>query len=825
VRAAFLLVCSLLPVTAAAQIAPCPDADSRPPATDAPLYRCADIVLHPINEAMVDPLTYAARLEARWSRPSEQVWMPYDEAALRADFRRLWDTGFLEDLSIEVIDEPYANGVMGKHVIFHLEERSRLKAVSYEPAGDEGSLKVDISKIEEALKDQNVQLKLDAFVDAVSIGRAARLIRELYANEGYGDALVVPERTSLPDGPKLVAVTFRITPGPRWRIREVVFDGNVTYSDATLRRQLKDNRARPWWLPFLGADAYRASRFPDDADRLREFYQNRGFPLVQVGAPQGEPLGEAGDAETRWVRLRVPLDEGARHRVGAVSVTGSTAVPDDAVRQLFGVKAGDAYSIAAIRKGLDRLREVYGALGYWQWSPDIDQEPRDTEAGEPLAAPVMDVTLGIDEGPRYFVNRINFTGNTKTRDAVMRREMLIGEGGVFSAEALAMSLRRMNQLGFLKPIERDSENVVVTPASGFDDRVDVTVKVEEENKNQMAFGAGVSQQSGFFGQLSFQTSNFIGRGETVSVSAQRGSLQSSYDLSLSSPYLLGRPITGGVQLFSRKTDYFLSSGVLGYSEVRAGVSLTAGFFVAPFTRLFLTATREQVETAVLDSLKEADASVLAGTPLFNTSLDEGKHQESRVSPSLVYNTVDNPSRPRNGLRLTGSADVALPVLGGAVEYLRPEVEAVVYRPVTARTALGVRAQMGWLFSRESASELPYYRRYFLGGEYELRGTELRSVGPLDDAGRAMGGTRSVLFNVEYYLDLGPVRTLAFHDAGQAFAESQPLTLRRLRTSSGVEARFTMPMLNIPIRVIYAWNFYRDSFQPGRTLKFGVGTTF
>jgi outer membrane protein insertion porin family len=232
-----------------------------------------------------------------------------------------------------------------------------------------------------------------------------------------------------------------------------------------------------------------------------------------------------------------------------------------------------------------------------------------------------------------------------------------------------------------------------------------------------------------------------------------------------------------------------------------------------------------VDTAVLDELKQADASTLAGTPLFNGGFDEGKHQEARLSPSLVYNTVDNPNRPRRGLRLTGSADVALPILGGTLEYLRPEAEAVVFLPHTARTALGVRAQMGWLFSRQPASELPYYRRYFLGGEYELRGTELRSVGPLDDAGRAVGGTRSVLFNAEYYLDIGPVRALAFHDAGQAFAESQPLTLRRLRTSSGVEARFTMPMLNIPVRVIYAWNFYRDSFQPDRTLKFGIGTTF
>lgn len=823
-RVVLLAACVLIPALASAQVAPCPDLDSEPPLASPVLYRCAEIVLHPVNETMLEPMTYGRRLQASWSRPSAQHWAPYDEAAIRDDFRRLWDTGFLDNLWVEVIDEPYRNGVMGKHVVFHLEERARLKLVDYALRDDTQRMPVSISTIEEALAQREISLKLDAFIDQTTIARASAIVRELYANEGFGDAIVESERRALDSGTKLLALTFRITPGPRSRIRDIVFDGNETFSDAVLRRQLKDNRVHRW-LPFLGDDTYRPSKFPDDADRLREFYQRRGFPLVQIGQPQVERLdAEPGD-DVRWVRLRVPLDEGGRHLFGKVDITGATTVPIDAVRRIFDVTSGEPYSVETIRQGLERLREIYGALGFWRWSPEIDQQPAEPSTTEPAAAPVMDVSLAIDEGRRFFINRVSFAGNSTTHDSVLRRELMILEGGVFSSEALKTSLRRINQLGFIEPIDVEGEDVTVTAAPGIEDRVDVAIKVREQNRNQFTFGAGVSQLSGFFGQLAFQTGNFLGRGETLSVSAQRGSMATAYDVSVSSPYLFGRPISGGLQVFSRKNDYYMTNGALGYSEVRSGVAATGGRFVAPFTRLYLTLTRERVHTEVLDSLKDADPGDLLGTPLFNAAFDEGVHQESRLAPSLVYNTVDRPDRPRRGLRLTGKSDLAVRVLGGTVEYVRPEVEAIVYVPHTSRTALGFRGSMGWLMSRAGTETLPYYRRYFLGGETDIRGTELRSVGPLDTEGRAVGGTRSVLFNLEYYLDIGPVRALAFHDAGQAYAEGNAIDLRRLRTSTGVEARFLVPMINVPMRVIYAWNFYRDTFQAPHTFKFGVGTTF
>ena len=178
------------------------------------------------------------------------------------------------------------------------------------------------------------------------------------------------------------------------------------------------------------------------------------------------------------------------------------------------------------------------------------------------------------------------------------------------------------------------------------------------------------------------------------------------------------------------------------------------------------------------------------------------------------------------MRLTGSATFAGGWLGGSVNYLRPEAEAVIYRPHFSRTALGLRGQVGWIRPFGETRLLPYYQRFFLGGETQIRGVNVRTVGPVDESNRAIGGNKFVLFNAEYYVDIGgPLRFLLFYDAGQSFLEGQNLNLRNLRTSTGAELRFIMPVLNVPFRLIYAFNLSRDAFQPPRTFKFAVGTTF
>jgi outer membrane protein insertion porin family len=759
----------------------------------------------------VDAQTYLYYIQFRASEPSRGRWVAYDadaERTLLADFRRLWDTGFLDDLSIEAIDYQFDNGAPGKLIVFRLDERRRLKIVDYD-----GLSQIARTDINDRLKERGIDLRLDSFVDDGQLRRVTTVIKELYAEKGYRDTSVTSAILPLDSASKIARVVFTIVEGPRLAIRDVEFIGNRVFSDEVLARKLKSNKARGLLTLISGGGTYQEDKFADDAQAIVEHYRNHGYIQAEVGTPELRMLDVSADGGTRWVQLRIHVDEGQPFAVGEFTIAGNTVVRSEALQPLFRLAPGDVYDEARVRKGLERARELYGAGGYFEFTAFPDLKPRD---GAPT--PTVDVTLRVTEGKQYFIGRIEFAGNSHTRDSVIRREIGLVEGGVFNTEALKYSVRRINQLGYFKPI--DEKALQVERAPGSEDKVNVKVTVEEQNRNQLTFGAGASQYEGFFANFSYTTSNFLGRGESVTASLQTGTRSRNYQLSFSEPFLFGRAVTAGGSAYSRKIDYALTSSTIDYSEVRSGFNLTSGLPWKRFSRLFLTYGYEIVDNAMTAELRKSLNT--STTPFL---MEDGRFVESSITPSFVHNTVDNPYAPRSGKRLTMSYQYAGAALGGTSHFARPEIEGVLYVPLTTRMSVGLRANGGtiWNFG---GGELPYYRRYFLGGETQIRGVDVRTVGPLNDNNAALGGTSFVLFNAEYYVDILPqVRALAFHDAGQAYAEGQSIDLRQLRTSSGFELRVTLPVINVPFRLIYAWNLYRDTFQPARGFRFAVGTTF
>ena len=616
----------------------------------------------------------------------------------------------------------------------------------------------------------------------------------------------------------------------------------------------------------LGSGTYKEEKFEEDADRVVEYYRDRGYIGVRVGQPDLKILEDSRDQKTRWVQLRIPITEGKRYRVGKIDFEGNKVVTGEALRPLFKLADGDVYSEKVIRKGFEKAKEVYGGGGYMEFTGYPDLKPRDlpemtngagaaagpspapAPAQAPDGPPIVDVTLRIQEGKQYFVNRITFVGNTTTRDPVIRREVRLLESGIFNTEALKFSIKRLNQLGYFKPLEGEAISVDKTP--GADNKVDVKLKFEEQNRNQLTFGAGVSQYDGFFGQLSFQTSNFLGRGETFTVSAQQGSRATNYQLAFSEPFLFNRPQTAGVDLFIRELEY-----VGLYTQKSRGGNLVYGFQVQDFARMFINYSYEHIR---VEDLNPAffNPLVLAGNPLLADSLligEGGKRTISKIGPSYVYNTVDHPIFPTAGRRFTLSTDFA--GIGGNTNYINPRAEAIVYIPHTRRTSIGFRAAGEYIKPFASTTVLPIFNKIFLGGEYSIRGFDIRSVSPRDPfSGVQIGGNKSLLFNGEYLINIaGPVRLVLFFDAGQVrdigdpFAWKEPITeqfrqgelvppifvdsgvLRNplsgvvrpietrtigeayaFKTSTGAEIRFFMPVLNVPFRLIFAMNPSREN---------------
>lgn len=816
-----------------------------PPAGSEPIVRFIEIAFPTQgNVSVIDPQTYLYYIQTQPSRSADGVWSPYKEETVLEDFKRLWATNFLDNLWIDVKDEPYDNGVIGKRIIYNMEERQRVKIVDYT-----GSKKVEQSKIDEKLKEENVQVRLDSFVDPGVIRRVEGIVRGLLAEKGYQFAEVTHEVKPMPGGPKLVHLTFMMTEGPKVKIRAVEFTGNKAVSDGKLERQMKNNKAGGGWLGWLGrGGTYQEAKFEEDADKVQEYYRNHGYIGAKVGIPELKHLEDAKDGKTRYVQLKVPITEGARYKVGSFTFEGNKVIKSEGLRPMFKMAEGEYYNEKRIRKGLEAAREAYGTGGYWEFTGYPDLKPRDVfdpnlpedqrpkgPAKAPDGAPLVDVVMRLQEGEQYFVNRVIFVGNTTTRDNVIRREVRLLEGGVFNTEAMKYSLKRINQLGYFKPIEPAPDNPKVEKTPGEKNKVDVTLKFEEQNRNQISFGAGVSQYEGFFGQLSFQTSNFLGRGESATFAVLAGSRSKNYQLAFSEPFLFDRPITAGIDLFKRELKYYYA-----YTQASAGGNVVLGFPVRDFTRMFTTYSLEQVRVKDINPLY-LDPAVIGRNPFLADALllgGNGQRAISQFTPSLVHNSIDNPIFPTQGKRFTATVDLA--GLGGNVNFIKPLLEGVWMRKLNNRTSFGIRGQWAYIRPYGSTTVLPIFEKLFLGGEYSVRGYDLRSIGPRDEGtpespgtGIVIGGDKSALVNAEYLITIaGPVRLVLFYDAGQVRDTGQRFAWQEWKTSTGAEIRFFMPVLNVPFRLIFAANPQREgvldnNLRPAKAFvfKFAVGTTF
>ena len=814
------------------------------------------------NVSTVEPQTYLYYIQTRPSQPSQNIWVPYDEAAeekLREDFKRVWATNFLTDTSIEVTDYIFSNGVVGKLVAFNMEERERVKIVTYD-----GTKQIDRAKIDEQLGLRTIELRLDSFVDMAVIRRIETVLREMMAEKGFTNADVKHTITAVAGGPKLVNVTFTIGEGPKLKIREIDFVGNTAMSDGELRRKMKDNKTPGMFGWLLRGGTYQEAKFETDADLIQSHYRNEGYVRAQVGQPEVETLEDSEDAKTRWIRLRIPVTEGPRYRVGEFTIAGNTVVKSEALAPLFKVTKGGWYNEKDVRDGLVKAREIYGGGGYMEFTgfPDLkpsdDPEPNvpDALAAPPAAGPpTVDVTMQLQEGPQYFVNRITFVGNATTRDNVIRREMRLVEGAVFNTEALKYSVRRLNQLGYFEQInEQDQQAIKTEKTVDKENNMDVTLTLKEQNRNQLTFGAGVSQYEGLFGQLAFQTANFLGRGESLTLSLQAGDRAQNYQLAFTEPFLFERNITAGFDVYKRALQY------LGYyTQKSTGGNLMMGFPVADFSRMFISYAYEGTKMSDLNEaflnpgcvFEEGGCSVVSLGDLSTMSPEVvesirrnpfvfdslmigagGKRTVSKIVPNFVHNTVDNPIFPNTGQRLTMGIDLA--VLGGNTQFYKPRVEGVKFFRHTSRTTFGLRGQFEFIAPVGETQTLPIFEKLFLGGEYSVRGFDIRSIGPSDPAsGLVLGGNKSLLFNFEYMFSIvQQVRLIAFYDAGQVVDDKQRFATDHFRTSTGAEVRFFMPVLNVPFRLILAANPQRtgvldNSLRPAKdfTFRFAVGSTF
>ena len=665
----------------------------------------------------------------------------YDASALERDFNSLWNTGYFEDIKFLREQTP-----KGWRIIVQVKEKPTIREILYV-----GTSSVSNSDILDRFKQDKVGLVVESQYDPTRIKKAEVSIRNLLAEHGRQFATIRTEVRQIP--PAAVGITFVVKEGPKVKVGKIKFDGNKAIKSRILRAAMKN--LKPIGVPHsiflenIFAKTYDATKLEEDTERVRAEYQNRGYFKAGVSDPKTEihdtghkgfhiKLLQAGPGKA--VDITMPIEEGDQYRLGKITFKNNKAISNSAaLRSLFPLKDGDLFSRDKIAKGLDALRKAYGEYGYINFTP-VPNTTFDDEKKLGF------LEIDVDEGKQFYVRRIEFVGNTTTRDKVIRRELALEEGGIYNSHLWELSLLRLNQLSYFDQLKPDDPNVTDKKLDEKNGQVDLTLKVHEKGKNSIGLNGGVSGLEGAFVGLNYSTNNFLGRGETLQMQINLGNLARSVMFGFTQPYMFDRPLQFGFTVFGNKVSYNqarqlsifsgqslnLPSAVLqnlqNYSQSSVGFTSSLSYPLRrSFKRLGMTYSLDRSTLIPLSTASKSLFDYIAFRGISGPNAVNGIIT-SKIFPNFSFNTLDSGISPHHGHQLTLGMELA--GLGGTVRSIRPIVQYKKFIPVqNRRNAIGFNVQ-GSFISGYAGLVAPPFQRFFMGGENDIRGFDIRSISPV-----------------------------------------------------------------------------------------------
>ena len=665
----------------------------------------------------------------------------YDTASLERDFNSLWNTGYFEDIKFLREQTP-----KGWRLIVQVKEKPTIREINYT-----GLNAVSNSDVLDRFKQDKVGLTVESQYDPTRIKKAEVSIKGLLSEHGRQFATIRTEIRQIP--PAAVGITFVVKEGPKVKVGKIRFEGNKNIKTRVLRAAMKN--LRPVGIPHsiflesLFAKTYDATKLEEDTERVRAEYQNRGYFKANVTDPKTEihdtghkgahiPLIQAGPGKA--VDITMPIDEGDRYRLGKITFKNNKFLSNsNALRSLIPLKDGDIFSRDKIAKGLENLRKAYGQYGYINYtglpSTTFDDDKK-----------LANIEIDIDEGKQFYVRRIEFVGNTTTRDKVIRRELALEEGGVYNSHLWELSLLRLNQLSYFDQLKPDDPNVTEKKLDEKNGQVDLTLKVHEKGKNSIGLNGGVSGLEGAFIGLNYSTNNFLGRGETLQVQISLGNLARSAMFGFTQPYMFDRPLQFGFTVFGNKISYNqarqlsifsgqninLPSAVLqnlqNYSQSSVGFTTSLSYPLRrSFKRVGMTYSLDRSTLIPLSTASKTLFDFIAFRGISGPQAVNGIIT-SKIFPNFSFNTLDSGISPHSGHQLTLGMELA--GLGGTVDSVRPIVQYKRFIPMqNHRNAIGFNVQ-GSFISGFGGLVAPPFQRFFMGGENDIRGFDIRSISPV-----------------------------------------------------------------------------------------------
>ena len=666
----------------------------------------------------------------------------YDAASLERDFNSLWNTGYFEDIKFLREQTP-----KGWRIIVQVKEKPTIREILYT-----GLNSVSQSDVLDRFKQDKVGLVVESQYDPTRIKKAEVSMKNLLSEHGRQFATIRTEVRQLP--PAAVSITFVVKEGPKVKVGKITFEGNKSIKSRVLRAAMKN--LRPIGIPHsiflenIFAKTYDATKLEEDTERVRAEYQNRGYFKMNVpGEAKAQihdtghkgfhiPLLQAGPGKA--VDLTMPIEEGDRYKLGKITFKNNKAISNNnALRSLFPIKDGEIFSRAKIAKGLENLRKAYGEYGYINYtgvpSTTFDDDKK-----------LAFLEIDIDEGKQFYVRRIEFQGNTTTRDKVIRRELALEEGGIYNSHLWELSLLRLNQLSYFDQLKPDDPNVTDKKLDEKNGQVDLTLKVHEKGKNSIGLNGGVSGLEGAFIGLNYATNNFLGLGETLQVQLSLGNLARSAMFGFTQPYMFDRPLQFGFTLFGNKTSYNqarqlsvfsgqnlnLPNAVLqnlqNYSQSSVGFTTSVSYPLRrSFKRVGITYSLDRSSLLPLSTASRTLFDYLAFRGISGPQAVNGIIT-SKIYPNFSFNTLDSGISPHHGHSLSVGAEFA--GIGGTVRSIRPIVQYKQFIPMQNRRNTIGFAVNGSFISGFGGLVAPPFQRSFMGGENDVRGFDVRSISPV-----------------------------------------------------------------------------------------------
>ncbi|MCU1326794.1 MAG: surface antigen [Bryobacterales bacterium] len=747
----------------------------------------------------------------------------YNDDSLRRDFMALWNTNRFDDIKLES-EKGDRGGIILTYIVT---ERPVIRDIKYE-----GMKSASTSDVLDRFKERKVGLVVESQYDPNVINRAAVVLKELLSERGHEFASVNPELRRIP--PASLEVIFQVDEGPKVKVGKIMIVGNEAFSRRQVIRAMKN--LKPIGIPHsifleeLFSKTYDTTKLEEDKERLRDAYQKEGYftakalehklQLRQTGGALGGihiPLfkeNRIGNAQD----ITLPVEEGQKYYLAKLDFEGVKLFRStEFLGRLFQMQTNDVFSTEKLRNGIKNLTKVYSQFGYIDYvgEPQIDVVPNSNK---------INLTVNVDEGKQFFVRRIDFTGNSTTRDKVIRREVLIDEGDVYNSTLWDASILRLNQLGYFETL-KENEAYTLNRNPGTN-TVDINLKVKERGKNSISLNGGVSGIAGTFVGMNYSTNNFLGLGETLSLGGQVGTLTNDINIGFTEPYLFDRPIQAGVNLYLRRFDYdqgrqisllsgvnvtgfynsLGSQNVLNYIQNSKGISMSMSYAIKrSFARLGLSVGYD--DSSIVTKSKGADTyfKYLNFQGVSGPNSLEGIKSFS-ITPSYNYNSRNNYMNPTAGMSIFASLQASASVLGANVNTIRPTFDGQYYHvsPKWRKNVLAFHLTLSTQFGY-GGKVVPPFSRTFMGGENDVRGFQFYSITPVayipssasvnvlnpDGSVRTQktlqngyqvqspvaqrtpiyqiitpGGDTQGIFNFEYRIPLfGPITMAPFFDAG------------------------------------------------------------